>query len=85
VDPSGILSVAQPRECRALVHGDMIGLAALDFVLRRFRARVMRVTLVLDVLRMNSDDRAADTPGLRVPADLIAVLEPFSHKSSSRI
>lgn len=37
----------------------MIGLAALDFVLRRFRARVVRVTLVLDVLRVNSDARPA--------------------------
>jgi hypothetical protein len=46
-------SVVQPREGRAPVHSDVIGLAALDLVLRRLRARVMFIALVVDVFRMN--------------------------------
>jgi hypothetical protein len=74
----------QPRERGALVHGNVIGLAALDLVLRGLRARVMRVALIVDVLRMNPDDRAADAPGLRVPTDPIPDLEPFSHQCFPR-
>src|SRR5665213_140709 len=62
----GISSVAQPSERRVLVHGDVIGLAALDLVLRRLRAGMMSVALMVDILHMDLDDRAADAPGLRV-------------------
>jgi len=57
------------------VHGDMIGLAALDLILRRLGARVVCVALVIDILRMDPDDPAADAPGLRIPSDLIPDLE----------
>ena len=45
----------------------------------------MRVALIVDVLRMNLDDRAADATGLRVPTDPIPDLEPFSHRGSSSL
>ena len=53
----------------------MVGLAALDLVLRQLGARAMRVALVIEVVGMNPDDRAADVTGFRVPADPIADLE----------
>ena len=76
--------VAQPREDGAPVHGDVIGLAALDRVLRRLRARVMFMALVVDVFGMNPDDRAAHPTGLRVPTNPIPHPQPSSHKHSPR-
>lgn len=46
-------SVAQSCEHLAAVQGLVVGLAALDLVLRRLRARVMRVALVDYILGMN--------------------------------
>src|SRR5262245_40138664 len=40
------------------------------------------VSLPIHVLRMHLDDPAADAPGLRVPAHVIARLEPFRHAST---
>ena len=57
------LSVAQLGKRRALVGRDMVGLAALDLILWRLGARAMRVALVVEVVGMNPDDRAADATG----------------------
>jgi hypothetical protein len=81
-DLSG-LSVAQLGQRRALVGGNMVGLAALDLVLRRLGARVMRVALVIEVVGMNPDDRAADATGFRVPPDPISHLESLRHRRFS--
>ena len=78
-----ILSVAQLRERRAFVRGNMVGLAALDLILRRVGARTVSVALVVEVTRVDSDDRAADAPGLRVPTNSISNFVPFSHWVSS--
>ena len=45
----------------------MIGLAALDLVLRRFGARAVRMALVVEVVGVDPDDRAADLPSFGVP------------------
>jgi hypothetical protein len=64
------------------MHRDVIGLAALDFILRIVLARVMGISLVIDVVRMNFDDRAADMAGFRIPGHVIADFEPFRHLGS---
>jgi hypothetical protein len=61
------------------MNGDMICLAALDLVLWRFRARVMRIAFVVEIADMNPDDRAADIPNFRIPPNPISNLESFSH------
>ena len=42
----------------------VIGLIALDFVLRIIFARMMDVTLVIQIIRMHPYDTATDTSGL---------------------
>jgi hypothetical protein len=69
------LSAREPPKRRSLVHRDMIGLIALDLVLRIILARVNRVTLKCDCGCDDSGDAAADTPGFRVPAHVISALE----------
>ena len=62
--------------------GDMVGLAAFDFILRRSGARAVRVTLVIEVTGVNLNDASADVSGLGVPSDPVADLELFSHLHS---
>ena len=57
---------------RALVHGDVVGLVALDFVLRIVRAAVARMSLVFGVAGMDLDDAAADMARFRIPSDVVA-------------
>lgn len=61
------------------MHRNMIGFATLDFILRVVFARVMGVSFVIEVFRMNFDDLAADMASLRVPGYMIADFELFRH------
>jgi hypothetical protein len=70
-----LLSARQLPKRRPLVHRDMIGLVALDLVLRVILAGVDRVTLKRDSGRNDSGDAAADTAGLRIPTHVISALE----------
>jgi hypothetical protein len=72
-------SVAPLGKCRALVSGNMIGFVAFDLILRRVGARVVNVALIVEVMRVDPNDRTADAPGLRVPTDSISNFVPFSH------
>ena len=72
-------SVTQSGEHLAAVQGDVVGLAALDLVLWRLRARVMHVALVDYTLGINLNDRTADTTSLRIPTHPIPDLKPFRH------
>jgi len=74
------LSVAQLGERRSLMRGDVIGFAALDFVLWRGWVRMVGMPFTVEVTRVHADDGAADASGLRVPTDAIAHLEPLSHR-----
>jgi hypothetical protein len=65
-----------------LVHRDVIGLVALDLILRGIVARVTSMPLVVNVLRVHANDRPADVSGFRVPSDVIANLESFGHDGS---
>jgi hypothetical protein len=60
-------SVPNAGEHRALVEGNMVGLV-LYLILRNVRARMMGIALVVDVMGVHPDDRAADAPGLGIPA-----------------
>src|SRR5579872_2180408 len=79
---AGCLSMAGFLQCLTFVHRDVLGRTAPDFVLRIVVARVMGVSLVLNVLRMHFDDRAAHVPGLRVPGHVVADFESFRHGHS---
>ena len=61
----------------SLVQGDMVGLVALDLILRRILARVVDISFVVHVFRVYFDDAAGDPPGFRVPAHVVMQLESF--------
>jgi hypothetical protein len=64
------------------MEGYMLGLAALDLVLRRIRARVMGIAFDIEVADMHSDDRAADVLSLGIPSHAIADFEGIRHNVS---
>ena len=72
-------SALSPVQGRAFVHRDVVGLVALDFILRFIRARMMGIALVIHVAGMHTDDRSADVPGLGVPSDVITDPESPVH------
>lgn len=61
------------------MHGDVIGLVALDLILRIILARVMDVSFVVRIFRVNLNDPATDAARLGVPANVIAHFEPDRH------
>ena len=77
-------SIAKPGERGALVEGDMIRLAAPDFVLWIVRARMVRIAFDLELASMHAGDRAADAPRLGIPAHPIMNLEVLRHGCSTR-
>src|SRR5262245_1172776 len=72
-------SAARELQGSPFVQGDVVGLLALDLVLRVVLARMVDVSLPVHVFRMHLDDPAADASGLRVPGHMIAHLELFRH------
>jgi hypothetical protein len=77
--PDETLSSMHLSQRRTFVHRDVIGLVALDFILRIIRAGVMSVSLVIGVSCMDLDDPAADLTGFGVPRHVIANLEFRGH------
>src|SRR6266568_1694985 len=67
-----------PKRTR-LVQSHMIGLVALNFVLRVLLARVVDISFVIHVLRVHLDDSAADSSGLRIPTHPATRFESFCH------
>jgi len=61
------------------MNRDVVGLVALDFVLWIIRARVMSVSLVIDVFCTHLNDLAADMAGLRVPGHVVPYFEFCGH------
>ena len=72
-------SVPNPGERRALVEGNMVGLGALDLILRNVGVCVMGIALVVDIAHMHANDRATDPSGLGIPTHAITNLEGFGH------
>ena len=68
---------------RALVHRDVIGLVALDLVLRIGFAATVRVALVVGIARVHLDDRSAHVTGFGIPANVIADFERMAHGDSA--
>src|SRR5690242_10858110 len=58
----------------ALMGRDMVGLVALDFILRIVRRGVAHMTLVIEIMGVNGDDGSRDSTGLGIPSDMIADL-----------
>src|SRR3546814_5101687 len=55
-----------PRQRAALVRGDVIGLVALDLILRIVRRGAVAVALVIEIGCVDLADRARNVPGLRI-------------------
>src|SRR5271157_1309910 len=72
-------SVVHFSQRRAFVHRDVVGLIALDFILRIIRSGVVYVSLVINICCMHRNDLAADAPGFRVPGHVIADFELSWH------
>jgi hypothetical protein len=66
------------------MHGDVIRLVALDFILRLILGGVTGVALVIRIPRMDLDDPASDVPGFGIPGDVIALFEAFCHLRLTR-
>jgi len=62
------------------MRGNVIGLVALDLVLRIALRGVMRMPLVVKVSGVDSDNPSGDMPRLRVPTYVIPDLEPLRHR-----
>jgi hypothetical protein len=61
------------------MHGDMVCLVTFDFIFRLVFAGMTRMSLIFRVVRMNSDNPAANMPSFRIPSNVIANFETFSH------
>ena len=62
------------------MEGSVIGLAAFDLVLRRFRAGMVGIAVDIEMARMDANDRAADAPGFRIPTHVVADPELVLHE-----
>src|SRR5690242_3481761 len=61
----------------------MVGLVALDLILRILRRGAVGMALIIEVARVDFADRPADSAGFRVPADVIADFEILGHKGGT--
>lgn len=69
-------SINEPRQRRAFVHRDVIGLIALDLVLRFIVRGMNRITLELNLGCDYFNNLAADAAGFRIPTDVITLVKP---------
>jgi hypothetical protein len=77
------LSAIGLTQSRAFVHRDVVRLVALDFVLRDILAGAVHMSLVINVLQVDPDDRAAHISCFRIPGHVIANREPLCHEMLS--
>lgn len=63
------------RESRSFVHRNMVGLVALNLVLRLIGTGVVGVSFVVHVFAMHLDDSAADVASLGIPRHMVADME----------
>lgn len=62
------------------MHGNVVGLAAFDFVLRIFRGGMMGISFVIEILYVNFHNRSGYMAGLRIPGDMVACFKFMSHR-----
>lgn len=67
------------------MHRYMVGLIALDFILRVTLRAAMHMSLIIVIPDMHLNDLTADMPGLRVPGHVIPYLESVCHLGSNAI
>jgi len=68
---------------RTFVQRNVVGLVALDFVLRLGRAGVMDIALVINVGRVDRNNFAGDPSGFRIPSHMIADVKFIRHAIAS--
>jgi hypothetical protein len=64
------------------MEGNMVGLGALDLILRNVRAGMMGVAFDIDGACVHAYDRAADASRLGIPTRAIADFEVIRHDDS---
>jgi hypothetical protein len=74
------LSAISLVQGRAFVHRDVVGLVALDFILRFILAGAVHMSFVVNILEVDPDNRAAHVSCFRIPRHMIANCEPLSHE-----
>lgn len=67
---------------RAAVQSDVVGLVALDLVLRIVRGAAMRVPLVVDIARVDLHDAARHMARLGISLHMVAHLELMAHEEA---
>src|SRR5262245_53166414 len=77
-------SMQQAPQRTPLVQGDVIGLVALDGILRIIGARMMDVALVGYIPLIHPHDATTHAAGFRIPADVISDLECPGHGERPR-
>ena len=66
----------------SLMQRNVIGLIALDFVLRVVFARMVNIPLVVNVFCVDLHDPAANASSLGIPGYVGAYFEAFGHASA---
>jgi hypothetical protein len=61
----------------------MIGLVALDFILRIVFGSTVGVAFVVEIMSMDHPDRSTHPTSFRIPRDVVTNFESFSHLCSS--
>jgi hypothetical protein len=62
------------------MHRDVVGLVALDFILRFILAGAVHMSFVINILDVDLDYLAAHISGFRIPGHVIANCELLSHE-----
>ena len=68
-----------------LVSSDMVGLVALDFILGIVLRRVVDMSLVIEISRVDRDHSPRHPARLGIPAYVIADFKPLSHLVDSSL
>lgn len=76
-------SRVEPCQRCTLVHGDVIGLVAFDFVLRIILAAMARVAFPREIVPVDLADQAADLSGFQVPLHVLGDPGMPAHDVSS--
>lgn len=61
------------------MHRNMVGLVALDLILRVMFTRMVRISPVIEIIRVDLDYSSADVSGFRVPGHMIADIKSLRH------
>jgi hypothetical protein len=77
--------MADEIQSGALMQRNVIGLIALDFVLRVVFARMVNIPLVMNVFCVDLHDPAANASSLGIPGYVGTHFEAFGHATAPRL